>query len=102
MKKGDPLKGSLFALTHYQTFLKTIVQAHNYVFPSLINNTHIVGPMNEIILAFDHLLIELTLVGLRVKVLKCKLWSPSKIFSNINIPQGNILIINGLCILGAC
>ncbi len=76
------------------------MQAHNYVFPSLINNTHIVGPMNEIILAFDHLLIELTLVGLRVKVLKCKLWSPLGIFSSINIPQGCTLVTNGLRILG--
>jgi hypothetical protein len=31
---------------------------------------------------------------------KCKLWSPSRIPSSINIPQGYTLVINGLCILG--
>jgi len=34
MKQGDPLNGLLFALAHYQTFLKTIAQTFNCVFPS--------------------------------------------------------------------
>jgi hypothetical protein len=58
------------------------------------------GPMSEIVPTFEHLLTQLTLVGLRVKVSKCKLWSPSRISSNINIPKGCTLVINGLCILG--
>jgi len=80
--------------------LKTIVQASIYVFPSLVDDINIVGPMNEIIHAFDHLSTQLALVGLRVMVLKCKLWSQSKISPNINILQGCILVIDGLCILG--
>jgi hypothetical protein len=59
-----------------------------------------VGPLSEIIFAFYHLSTQLTLVGLRVKVLKCKLWSPSKIFSSVEILQGYILVIDGLRILG--
>jgi hypothetical protein len=55
-KQGDPLKGSLFALAHNWTFLKTIMQALNYVFPSLTNDTHTMGPLSEIICAFDYLL----------------------------------------------
>jgi len=55
MKYSDPLKGPLFVLAHYQIFLKAIAQTPNYVFPSLVNNTHIVGPMSEIVPAFDHL-----------------------------------------------
>jgi len=55
MKQGDPLGGPLFVLAHYQTFLKTIAQAPNCVFPSLGDDTHIVGLMNEVIFAFDHL-----------------------------------------------
>jgi hypothetical protein len=61
---GDPLGGFLFALAHYRTLLKTIVRAPNYVFPSLANDTHIVGPMNEITYAFDQLSTQLALVGL--------------------------------------
>jgi hypothetical protein len=40
-------------------YLETIMWAPNYVFPSLMNDTHthIMGPMSEIARAFDHLLI---------------------------------------------
>jgi hypothetical protein len=72
-KQGDPLEGLLFALAHYWTFLKTIAQAFNYIFPSLVDDTHIVGPLSEITFTFDHLSTQLTLVGFKVKVLKCKL-----------------------------
>jgi hypothetical protein len=34
-KQGDPLRGFLFALAHYQTFFKTIAQAPNCDFSSL-------------------------------------------------------------------
>jgi hypothetical protein len=44
-------------------------------------------------------LTQLALVKLRVKMLKCKLWSPSKISTSINIPQSYTLVRNGLCIL---
>jgi hypothetical protein len=71
-KQGDPLKGPLFTLAHYPTFLQTIAQAPSYVFPSLVDNTHIMGPMSELSCAFDHLSTQLTQVGLKVKVSKCK------------------------------
>jgi len=57
------------------------------------------GPMSEIVRAFDHLLTELALVGFWVKVLKYKFWNPSKIFSSIEIPQGYTFVINGFHIL---
>jgi hypothetical protein len=76
----------------YQTFLETIEWAPNCVFPSLANDTHIVDPMNEIILAFDHLLTQLALVGLR---------SPLRIYSSIKSSLGYIFVTNDLCILGA-
>jgi hypothetical protein len=99
-RQGDPLGGFLFILAHYQTFLKTIVQTPNYVFPSLVDNTYIVGSMNEITHAFDHLSTQLTPVGLRVKVSKCRLRNPSWISLGIEIPQGCILVTYGFCILG--
>jgi hypothetical protein len=67
-RQGDPLRGLLFTLAHYWTFLKTIVWAPNCVFPSLTDDFHIVGPMSELSCAFDHLLTQLTQVGLRVKM----------------------------------
>jgi hypothetical protein len=99
-RQGDPLGGPLFVLAHYQAFLETIMRAPSYVFPSLVDDTHIVGPLNEITRVFDHLLTQLTLVGLKVKVSKCKLWSPSGISPCIKILRGYTLVTNGLCILG--
>ncbi len=73
MTQGDPLGGLSFILAHYWTVLKTIMQTFDCVFPSLIDDTHILGPMNEITCAFDHLFTQLTLVRLKVKMSKCKL-----------------------------
>ncbi len=83
IRHGDPLGGPLFALAHYRAFLETIAQAPNCVFLSLTEVTYIVGLMSEITRTFDHLSTQLTLVGLRVKVAKCKLWSPSRFFLGI-------------------
>jgi hypothetical protein len=58
------------------------------------------GFLNEITHAFDHLSTQLAIVGLRVKMSKCKLWSPLEIYLGIKIPQDYILVINGLRILG--
>jgi hypothetical protein len=55
MNQNDPLGGHLFALAHYQAFLKTIAYGPSYVFPFLANDTHIMHPMNEIVLTFSHL-----------------------------------------------
>jgi hypothetical protein len=73
MKQGDPLGSPLFILAHYQVFLKTIMRTPNYVVPSLVDETHILRPMNEIPNVFYHFLTQLALVRLRVKVSKCKL-----------------------------
>ncbi len=99
-RQGDPLKGLLFALAHYRALLKTIVWAPNCIFPSLTNDTHIMGPLSEITHTFDHLSTELTLARLKVKVLKCKFWSPSRTFLGIEIFQGCTLVKDGLHILG--
>jgi hypothetical protein len=85
MRQDDPLGGLLFVLTRYRAFVKTIVWALMCVFPSLANDTHIVGPMNEITRAFDNLLTQIALVGFKVKVSKCKFWSPLRIFLSIKI-----------------
>jgi hypothetical protein len=56
--------------------------------------------MNEITCAFDHLFTQLAFVKLKVKISKCKFWSPFRIFLSIEIPRGYTLVINGLRILG--
>jgi hypothetical protein len=49
MRQDDPLGGPLFALPHYRTLLETIAWASNYIFPSLMGDTHIMGPLSEIL-----------------------------------------------------
>jgi hypothetical protein len=56
--------------------------------------------MSELSCAFDHLSTQLAQVGLRVKVSKCKFWSPSKISLGIEISHGYTLVTYGLRILG--
>jgi len=76
------------------------MRAPSCIFPSLANDTHIVELMNEITYAFDHLLTQLALIGLKVTVSKCKFWNPFGIFLSIEIPHGSTLIIDGSRILG--
>ncbi len=100
MRQGDPLEGLLFILAHYRVLLETIACASNCIFLSLTDDTHIVGPMNEISCAFNQLSTQLALFGLRVKVSKCMLWNPLRIFLGVKIPEDYTLVTNGLCILG--
>jgi hypothetical protein len=58
------------------------------------------GHVNEITHTFDNLLTQLTLLGLKVKVSKCKLWSPLGVYPSIKILHGYTLVTNGLRILG--
>ncbi len=76
------------------------MQAPNCVFPSLTDNTHIMGPMSEISCAFDHLLTQLTQVGFKVQMSKCKFWNPLGIFPGIEILLNCILVTNGFRSLG--
>ncbi len=99
-RQCDSLKGPLFTLAHYWALLETITWASSYIFPSLLDNIHIVEPMSEITHAFEHLLTQLAFVGLKVKVSKCKLWSPLNISPSIEIFQGYTLVTNGVHILG--
>jgi hypothetical protein len=57
------------------------------------------GFLNEITRAFDHLSTQLALIRLRVKMSKCKLWNPLKIYLGIKIPRDYTLVTNGLRIL---
>jgi hypothetical protein len=50
MRQGDPLRGPLFSLAHYRALLKTMVRTLGCVFPSMVNDIHIVDPMSEIVL----------------------------------------------------
>jgi hypothetical protein len=43
--QGDPLGGALFALAHLKTLRSTTSHFPFYLFPSITDNTHIIGPI---------------------------------------------------------
>jgi hypothetical protein len=57
----------------------------SYIFPSLVDDTHIVGPMSEITHAFNHLSTQLALIGFKVKMSNYKFWSVFEISLGIEI-----------------
>ncbi len=50
-----------------------------------MDDTHIVGLMSEVVIAFNHLSTQLALVGFKANVSKCKLWNLLKNILGINI-----------------
>ncbi|KAL2608123.1 hypothetical protein R1flu_026696 [Riccia fluitans] len=69
--QGDPLGGALFALAHLRAF-RTVASEHPlYMFPSFVDNTHIVGPLEVVVPAFHTLEGHLSAVGLTVQPTKC-------------------------------
>jgi len=67
----DPLGGMLFALAHLRAFCPTAATHLTCVFPSLKNDTHIVGPTLDVVLVFLQLQEEFTTLGLLVHSTKC-------------------------------
>jgi hypothetical protein len=91
-EEGGPLRRSFICFGPLSSSPK-----NHYVSPQLLFSipSNILGPMSEITHAFDQLLTQFAPVGLGVKMSKCKLWNPSKIFLDIEIVQGSTLVTNG-------
>jgi hypothetical protein len=49
---GDPLGGTLFFLAHFCALRPTIVTHPTYVFPSLVDDTHIIGLASNVVPTF--------------------------------------------------
>jgi len=75
-RQGDTLGGMLFVLVHFHA-LRLIVATHPIcVFPFLTDDTHIVGPTLNVVLAFLRLQEELLVMGFSVQPTKCVSWFP--------------------------
>ncbi|KAL2612029.1 hypothetical protein R1flu_023721 [Riccia fluitans] len=99
--QGDPLGGALFALAHLCA-LRAIASEHPLcLFPSLADDTHIVGPLEAIVPAFYTLEDHLSTMGLTIQPTKCVAWSPSGLPSSLSLPPGFTLPFAGLRVLGA-
>jgi hypothetical protein len=85
--QNDPLRGALFALGHFRA-LHFIASCFPYcLFPSIINETHIIGPPLIISSAYEHFKIKFRVIGLFIKLLKCVTWSPFYLLFDFNTPS---------------
>ena len=65
-RQGDPSGGVLFALGHQQALRATAAAFPDCAFPSIADDTHIVGPPARVVEAFVNFFVQLALLGLEV------------------------------------
>ncbi|KAL2653691.1 hypothetical protein R1flu_021819 [Riccia fluitans] len=69
-RQEDPLGGALFALAHLRA-LRIVASEHPLcLFPSLADDTHIVGPLESVVAAFHGLEGHLLAMGLAIQPTK--------------------------------
>jgi len=97
-----PLEGTLFTLVHLLALRLTITTHFIYVFPSLVNDTHILGLALDVIPVFLWLQEELSALNLSMQSAKCVVWSPSRLdhfislYLSFFIPDSGFYILNAL------
>lgn len=65
----------LFILTHFHALHPTVT-THLNVFPSLIDDTHIVGLVSNVVFIFLRLHAKFVTLGFFIQPTKCVVWSP--------------------------
>jgi hypothetical protein len=53
--QGDPLGRALFAIAHFRALRSIASHFLYYLFPSIVNDNHIIGPPFIISFAYEHL-----------------------------------------------
>jgi hypothetical protein len=82
--QGDPLGGALFTLAHFKDLI--INHFPSSLFPFIIDNIHIIGPLFIVSSAYGHFQIELHVIGFFIQPHKCVTWSPSSLLLDFNTP----------------
>ncbi len=73
---------------HFQALYNLVYLFTPYVFPSILDDIHIIGPTQIVSHVFEHFASPLALVGLTIQPHKCATWSPSTP-SKFSLPIGN-------------
>jgi hypothetical protein len=69
--QGDPLGGALFTLVHFKALRSIVSNFSSYLFPSIVHDTHIIGPPSIVSFAYEHFQTELCVIGFFVQLQKC-------------------------------
>jgi hypothetical protein len=65
--QSDPLRNALFALAHFRALHFIASHFPFYLFSSIINNTHIIGPPSIISFAYENFEIKFYAMGLFIQ-----------------------------------
>jgi hypothetical protein len=65
--QGDPLGGAPFTLAHFKGLCFIINHFPFYIFPSIVNDIHIIGPFSIVSSAYEHFQTELCSTGLSIQ-----------------------------------
>jgi hypothetical protein len=85
--QGDPLGQALFALTHFKALHSIASDFLFYLFPSIVDDTHIIGSFFIVSFAYEHIQTKFHAVGLFIQPHKCVTWSPSGLLLDFNTPS---------------
>jgi hypothetical protein len=82
--------GMLFALTNFVCLSKFShsLPYYNVFFPSLINDTYIVGHVSNAVFAFLCLQAKFSTLGFSIQSMKCVTWSPHELNLSISLSLG--------------
>jgi len=79
--------GALFALTHFKALHYIANHFHYCIFPSIVDDIHIIGPPSIVSYAYEHFQIEFHAIGLSIQPQKCIAWSSSSLPPDFNNPS---------------
>ncbi len=99
-RQGDPLGAALFVLAHFKALCSTANHFPSCLFPSIVNNTHIIYPPLIVSSAYEHFQTKLHVIGLSIQPHKCIAWPPFGLPWNFNAPSQFTTQFEGIKILG--
>jgi hypothetical protein len=85
--QGDPLEGALLALAHFRALCSIASHFPSCLFPSIVDDTHIIGPPSIVSSTYGHFQIEICAIGFSIQPHKCVAWSPSGLPLDFNTPS---------------
>jgi hypothetical protein len=75
IQQGDLLRGALFALAHFRALCSTTSHFPSCLFPSILNDTHIINPLSIVSSAYEHFQTEFLTISFSIQLQKCITWS---------------------------
>ncbi len=85
--QGDPLRKALFALAHFKALHFVANHFPFCLFPSIANDTHIIGPFLLYHLYMNIYRSNFHVISLSIQPHKCLTWSPYGLLLDFNTPS---------------